>query len=256
MKKLIVSGCSFTDKNFESICHPDRDFTWPKWPELLAKKLNMECINLAQSGKGNEFIYSTLLDEILNTNKEDIGLVIAAWSQCHRKDYQVYEYGKWRDHRVDPDGDLLNWVKRSIRYMQSFKILCERFNLPYIHFQMINLYKDFLWGLRPTEKERLEGKTDEKDRLKYPGNDKEDEKNIIKLLLNEKYIDDSKFIGWPIARQLNGFTVSSTTLGLESTQRLSDKLIVSELDDHPNEEGHKKIMEYIHGQLVHRLSIK
>ena len=67
MKKiLLTSGCSFTDRNFESDFHPDMDTRWPMWPELVAKKLNMDCINLGQSGAGNEYIYFTLLDEIIN----------------------------------------------------------------------------------------------------------------------------------------------------------------------------------------------
>ena len=58
MKKiLLVSGCSNTEKNFFSDIHPDMVCDWPKWPEILAKKLDMEPINLAKSGMGNEYIY-------------------------------------------------------------------------------------------------------------------------------------------------------------------------------------------------------
>ena len=42
MKKLIVSGCSYTAKEFLSSAYPDLDTSWPKWPELLGKKLNMK----------------------------------------------------------------------------------------------------------------------------------------------------------------------------------------------------------------------
>ncbi len=95
-KKLIVSGCSFTDKNFESMSAPDYDCSFPKWPELLAEKLGMECINLGFSGAGNNYIYSTLLEEIIRTPKNEIGLILAAWSQVNREDYQVREknYGR------------------------------------------------------------------------------------------------------------------------------------------------------------------
>jgi len=42
MKKiLLVSGDSFSDKNFSTMIHPELDTSWPKWPELLADKLNM-----------------------------------------------------------------------------------------------------------------------------------------------------------------------------------------------------------------------
>jgi len=77
MKKiLLVSGCSYTDKNFESIFHPNLDTSWTKWPELLAEKLNMNCVNLGYSGSGNDYVYSSLLDYIVKDNN-DIGLVIS-----------------------------------------------------------------------------------------------------------------------------------------------------------------------------------
>ena len=77
MKKiLLVSGCSNTEKDFNSELHPDLDCSWPKWPEILAKKLNMNCINLGLSGSGNEYIYSTLLEKIISTDKNKIGLII------------------------------------------------------------------------------------------------------------------------------------------------------------------------------------
>ena len=54
MKKLVVSGCSWGDEIFFSPFHPDMDCEWPKWPKLLAEKLNMECVNLCKCGAGQE----------------------------------------------------------------------------------------------------------------------------------------------------------------------------------------------------------
>ena len=91
MKKiLLVSGDSFTDPDWWSEFHPEMETEWPKWPEILAKKLDMECVNLGKSGSGQEFIYTSLLEYITNPNKDinRIGLVVSAWSQCQRKDYQ------------------------------------------------------------------------------------------------------------------------------------------------------------------------
>jgi len=89
MKKiLIVGGDSFSDKDFRTFIHPELDTSWPKWPELLAKKLDMECINLAKSGAGNDYIYESLLETIQDTDKNRIGLVIAGWSQCQRRSWQ------------------------------------------------------------------------------------------------------------------------------------------------------------------------
>ena len=63
-KILLVSGDSWGDPNWTSIQHPSMDCSWPKWPELLAEKLDMDCVNLCKSGSGQERIYSTLLDKL------------------------------------------------------------------------------------------------------------------------------------------------------------------------------------------------
>ena len=95
-KLLICSGDSFTDPHYRSISHPEIDTSWPKWPEVLAKKLDMRLINLGRSGSGNEYIYSSIQDTIESIeDKSQIGLVIAGWSQCFRIDFEKDR--KWQD---------------------------------------------------------------------------------------------------------------------------------------------------------------
>ena len=146
MKKLIVSGCSWGDKNFYSQFHPEMDCDWPKWPQLLAEKLNMECINLCKSGAGQEYIYSSLSDEILNHNREDIGFVMAAWSTAPRRCYKIKN--RWTNDREDRRGDLSYWTEKSIRYQYAFQNLMEQARLPYLQFQMISLYRGYLWEIK------------------------------------------------------------------------------------------------------------
>ena len=70
MKKiLLVSGCSFTTNIYESAHHPDLVADWPKWPELLAKKLDMSCLNVGKSGAGLEYIYTSIAKNINAKNK-------------------------------------------------------------------------------------------------------------------------------------------------------------------------------------------
>ena len=96
-KVLIAGGDSFTDNHYKSDYHPELDCSWPKWPEIIAEKLDMDCINLGRSGFGNEYIYSSVLEEILKIKNSkgryvnaapQIGLVMVGWSQCQRMDYQ------------------------------------------------------------------------------------------------------------------------------------------------------------------------
>jgi len=50
--------------------------TWPIWPELIAKKLNMTFKNYADGGRGNEFIYNQVID-----NYDGEELIIVLWRQ-------------------------------------------------------------------------------------------------------------------------------------------------------------------------------
>ena len=77
--KLIVSGCSYT--------YGGNDKDTITWGEQLAERLDMELVNLSCNGCGNEFILTTLTKEISKTKKDDIGLVIAMWSEFERIDF-------------------------------------------------------------------------------------------------------------------------------------------------------------------------
>jgi hypothetical protein len=134
-KTLLVSGCSWSDLKFNSIFHTDLDCSWPKWTELLAEKLDMNCINLSFCGSGQEYIFSTLIEYLAN-NRDNIGLIIPAWSRAPRRDYQLDE--KWKNIIEDNKGDKKYFTNRSLRYYYMFQIFCERFNLPYKQVKMIS----------------------------------------------------------------------------------------------------------------------
>ena len=278
MKKLlIVSGDSFTDRSFRSAAHPEMDTSFPMWPDLLAEKLDMRLINLGRSGQGNEYIYSVLQDTIENIeDKASIGMVVAGWSQCFRSDYQEgaqwYSRKVWKDQlwvekdimqverigglrsvskgwvaeRVNPQGDIFSWIRKSLRTYQNLVYLCERYNIPYAQTQMIPLYVDYLRGLPPTDQEIMfGGKTFENDTMVYPGDFEEDQDKIRKIILSyDGILGEGNFIGWPISRSIGGYPLSIEVCGV-----VGSPYVISEYDGHPNEEGHKRIAEHIYDWL-------
>ena len=265
-KKLIVSGCSFTDKNFQSLSAPDVDCSFPKWPELLAEKLNMDCINLGANGAGNNYIYSTLLEEITRTPKDEIGLVLAAWSQVHREDYETFvkltpakishsdKFHKnmmWRNKRLGRNGDIFYWIKDTLRHYISLENLCKRYNLSYKQFQMISPFQGYLKGLSKTDYEivqNLDTPNFEKN-YKYDNVTDKDYMNCINLFLEyEKLIDTKNFIGYPPSKGFGGHTIEGKTLCYKNGDNRND-LIISKYDFHPNEKGHEKIAEFIYDRL-------
>jgi len=300
MKKiLLASGCSMTDSNYVSETNPEIDCSWPKWPELLAKKLDMECINLGRSGAGNEYIYSTLLEKILE-KKDQIGLVMVGWTQCQRKDYQKWNI--WKQTRfdsalaqarliskeIDPlgnityikhgangAGDVFGWLRKTLRYMISLQLVCERYNIPYKQFQMINLFDGWLNGLFKTDIQLYQNRNDPKYEFqyRYPGDKVKDRLKLQKILMEyESYINVKNFIGWPTTNSLGGFDIEKETIqksqkeleelwhiirnDKEKARKLIERgyeyqkeLIVSDWDQHPNEKGQQKIAEFLYDRL-------
>ena len=237
MKKLIVSGDSNTDLNFRSSFHPDWDFSYKKWPQHLADHLGMELVCLGRMGVGNQYIYHSLLDEIIKTPADEIGLVVAGWSQAMRKDWQ--ENDRWESTQVEQHGDLLSWVNKSLRHFISFQLLCDKFNLPYFHFQMIDFFEAYLNGLPPSAEEGWG-----QDYFQpYPGDKEEDTRKILNRIVEYDSIIDN-FIGWPGLRkdyelQGGGFNMHENVFGYTLDNQ------ISELDDHPNEAGHKAIAKFL-----------
>ncbi len=155
-KILLVSGCSWGDKNWQSLIHPDLDVFWLKWPELLADKLDMKVVNLCRSGAGQEYIYSSLLDKLTdNWYMKDVGLVVAAWSTAPRRDYISTAYGvenkQWTNESMINEplltakGCIEHWIEKSLRYYYTFQNVCENLNVPFRQVQMVNLYQGYLW---------------------------------------------------------------------------------------------------------------
>jgi hypothetical protein len=249
-KTLLVSGDSYTDQDWLSEFHPELDTSWPKWPEILAKKLNMNCVNLGKAGAGNEYIYSSLLDYISNPlmSKDSIGLVIAGWSQIQRKDYQQGQYGRWTNLRNDPHGDAFSLANKSLKFYLSFQYLCEKFNLNYYQVQMINFHSDLLGGLKYGHGMIYDNPSLNNKVIEYQYDKEKDKKRVLKCILSyDKKINTDKFIGWPIAWELGGFTLCSQATPIFDRNDKSVK--VSDLDDHPNAKGQLKIAEYIHDRL-------
>ena len=242
MKKiLLASGCSNTDENFYSEVIPDLDTSWPKWPELLAKKLNMDYVNLGKSGAGNEYIYRSILNYITRNDSSNIGLVIPAWTQSNRKDYQQGNLGRWTNERIDPNGDVFSWIRKTLDYYISFQILCEKYNLNYMQVQMLHPYKDWLNGLKPRPSDKNYSPI---FRYTYPGDVEKDNLKILKIISQyENLINTKRFIGWPLSDELGGFSLQRKFIGFKA------KTMISELDNHPNKYGQKVIAEFIYDRL-------
>ena len=241
-KVLIASGCSCTNEFFSSDYHHDMDCTWPKWPELLAEKLDMDYINLGHSGAGNEYIYSSILHQIAEINLDDIGLVIPAWTQAQRKDIKVR--GTWRhldavrnypyQKHIVQHGDINYRVEQSLLFYYSLKEICKSKKIPLYQFQMLPMFLGFDWD--PVLKKHTSG-------------DQEESKRILQSFYSNPYYDqiDDTFLGWPTENYLGGFNIKMDVLYGYDEKGLPYQ--ISEIDTHPNAIGQIKIAEYIYEKI-------
>ena len=263
-KKLIAIGCSYTEKWN----------AWKSWPEVLADKLDMDCVNLGRCGSGNEQILAKTVDVVLN--EKNIGLIVLMWSEWQRIDFQRHDILKntideWymvRPHTSSNDQDdgtqLVdeNFKKRFLRlanpkhatrqtlrqFIHAEKLLRDlpylfiqgTFNLPFYSTTTLDTIECFKGG---------------PDFLKVNDSRRRAAGEIIRspyLDYIEKNIGD-KFIGWPIMHEIGGYSIDNI-LDKEDPERL--KYRISEDDSHPNAAGHKLIADFLYEQYKEIYSVQ
>ena len=250
MKTLIVSGCSYTASEYISSAYPDMDTSSPKWPEILAEKLNMKLVNLAFSGAGNRFILQTLLEAIERTPKDEIGLVVAAWSQSNRDDWQEYKSNfkfnnerfvkgfKWQNTRTNRPGDVFSWVRETLLGYITLQNVCKRYDIPLRQFQMISLYEGWTDGLERLEKDKLAGLP----KYEYKGDMRADRKQIrLHIKEYEQFINHNTFFGYEKTNDLNDKISPALWANIQD-----DIHKISTIDEHPNKLGQEKLTEIIY----------
>jgi len=233
MKKLIVSGCSWTKYTMGMAMEPY--LRAKDWATHLAKKLDMECINLGCGGAGNEYIFFSIYDELMREkNHSEIGLVVVMWSGWNRWDFEKANYVPISEDRLENIGhswirpqknliddlyklDVTPW-KKTLRYIYMFQELMENKKIPYIHIQ----------GIQPglARKEIFE--------------------KILKNIYVDK-INEDKFIGWPPFPELGGMYMD---LYLNELDPKEENLYLPQaITAHPNAEGDKVIANYLYEKI-------
>lgn len=81
--RLFTFGCSFTA------------YDWPTWADILGRQFSYY-ENWGQVGAGNQFIFNSLVECIVNKNVNKDDTVIVMWSSVCREDR--YIAGRWETH--------------------------------------------------------------------------------------------------------------------------------------------------------------
>lgn len=209
-KYIIVSGCSFTSA-YDSRFDPDI-YNFTHWPEILAAKSGKHVINLAKSGMGNEYIYTTLVDQICKMDPADIYAVIPAWSESQRQCWS--EIGEWYSRIRPTNGDMLFHINKSLLYYHSLQTICNSMNINCLQLQMLDIHRS----------------------SKYMPDIKPNYYQAIHSTAIIDQIDLSKFMNPPWDSLSNQFLE-------EPVNKMAEQ------DWHPNLRGHLKIAGYVYDKL-------
>ena len=251
METIVVSGCSFTDKNFKSDIHSDLDTSYIKWPELIKFKGNI--INVAQTGADNVTLINNVFDEMHNNLHIDRVIVAlsswlrfstpdaffhpatykwyATYSEVREQQKSLSKIIKFMDHHkkyYDIYGGIHNnimnrsiekLIDSTLRHIWLLYNICKMKNIKLHIFQMLS----------PSQ---LNGKG-KSFILLY--------EKFCHYLINHSLfskidkLKDVDLIGWPFEHDIGG---NVCDYFLDKQCRISD------LDGHPNEKGHRIIAHW------------
>ena len=235
------------------------------WPEIVAEHYNMDLVNLSESGAGNTSISAMALDYIIS-NKVDKAIIV--WSGFGRWEFEALQIklkkrlfrngeliGDYKTGNIKPKNNTRSaWLRyhnhakdKNLDEYNNFQHQTNEFdNLAkvgafsletsvYTWFRLVFSMQEICKSLNIDLKMFQSGKP-----LKTHAENMEAAKIMIKDPYLSK-INDKIFKGFPAINYIGGTCFSDI---LREIQKDS-KYTISELDKHPNEEGHKLLAEYV-----------
>ena len=236
IKKTIVAGCSWADRNYKSRHLPNLDTSWKKWDEYLSESYDWDVINVAKMGSSNDYIINEAIKQIHNNNVERCVVALSDWGRCtlpsgytinpmtslvQPKDkpknpqavkfFETYSFNHHMHKQI---------VKDTLFKLYCLIDLCEMKNIEVIVIQMIDSIENF--QLFCSNKEYV---------------------NLNNMMLDDPYFEkieesNAKIMGWPFVKDIGGFNIKHL---LEK----GEDWAISKDDRHPNAEGHKEIANII-----------
>ena len=235
-KILLTSGSSFSTPFSGLGDDPTVDSNFPRWPEILADKLDYQLINCSKANASNLYIYDHLMENILE-HGDSIGLVVASWSYGFKtsvfrqfdlnfinvtdqdtNDLAIVDAATAIRDQLPTDDLLLESIKQSLRLMTYLQDICDSKGIQCIHYPLLNIFKtNFTTERHIAILEKVQ------------------KLNTFQQI--QQYINT---IGWPCDRYLGGFTYATA---------YPDDFI-SQNDHHPSENGQKIIAQEIYDKYL------
>lgn len=243
-KKTIVSGCSWTDRNYSSWQHPEMDTSWKKWDEHVGEYYNWDIVNVGKSGACNNYIIDSTLDVMYNIGYTEVERCILALSQWQRFSVANQKFVnpnllKW------PDKHNVRGNEKAVEFLNLYPF-DHYFHHCRIHDILFNLYRFIdICVTKNIEVVVLQMIPGLEDFQNF--NSKNDYFRLINNMLSNPYFTkievesnrnkNIKIMGWPFSKDMGGFHIKN----LLDERIPNDEWKISKEDHHPSAEGNKEI---------------
>lgn len=254
MKKIVASGCSFTDRKWNPLDYNGLPPLWDKWPEVIHRwNNNFSVQNVGKVGASTQLIIKNASIEIYKEKPDIVLLQLTDWQR-----WSAYGAETMAFHAIGPQLDSIDRENRFRaglyvwRHTPPKKLITENFLmiLNFIHTcKSLNiklligqnhigpLWFDLFAALRKNEKDVKRIEEIYPGFFEYPKmSEWFDKEFLYKQWLDNPYfkeMDKHKdcLIGWPWLPEIGGKFISSKNFE------------ISERDHHPDKTGQEFIAE-------------
>ena len=254
MKTLLAVGCSYTNLNYRSRDHREMDCSWPKWPEIVGKKLGYEVVNLGKDGAANDNIMRSAQDYMA---EHKVDMVCALWTEPFRLNIHDSYHSNWYtylrqdaqlitgnkkdgetyvvsnqlvDHtelarRLCQKDDHTRAASEQLRHIHTLDIIAKSHNIPVYHMHGCSLWRKHIYQTASI----VFGKT-------WGYNQNQKFHVWLKAFMQSPYFsildEQTNIWGWPFYEELGG----------EEWDANKDYRI-SKIDSHPSAKGQQIIAD-------------
>lgn len=254
-KILLVSGCSYTDKDFRSATDPSVVVDWDPWPQYVADALNLQCVNKGKSGSGTDYIFDSIIDGIAEYGNR-IDTIMVLWTgadrteffdrvllpihECHlenvstqnwQKDFGFnnLSYSYLNSPNTNKKWIYSRMMVNPLRKMFALLEICERLNIKIIMAQGLVYFNTPAINLLAAE-----GKIHESCKLTPD--------EVSEMFMDNPYFPQLEkkrkhLIGWPFFSRIGGYALDYIRFDMGKDYFCSD------IDWHPNKLGHELFAE-------------
>ena len=239
--KTILSGCSWSNRNYFPRMHPSYDTSYPKWDELLQDYYDWDIVNVYGDALGNVEIIKKAIKEIYTHNTERCIIALSQWYRFstpgdNRFNPNTHKAVVWDDDvSEEQKASYQKWVDRHNNYFEIMPFddktkkalieetlfqlyilidLCAYKNIELVVFQMIN---------------PLMENQDVYDMLNS---------DYFNAIHKRKRKHNVNIFGWPFHWQYGGTCFE---------ELLQGDCMISKRDIHPNARGHQEIFRIFKG---------